>query len=110
MTNEELKAKMDELGKLMHGMENTQLEFDHKYKNVTERIAKLKDELKDEILSRKETVESECLKAQYRKAAVKWQTNWLEGYSLDHPEIRKFRSEGKPTVAFLLREDADDGR
>lgn len=110
MTNEELKTKMDELGKLMHGMDEEQLKFDAKFRKVTERIGELKDELKDEILSRKETVESECLKAQYRKGAVKWQTNWLEGYSLDHPEIMKFRSEGKPTVAFSLREDADDGR
>ena len=39
MTNEELEEKMDELGKLMHGMEKEQLLFDMKFRNVTERIA-----------------------------------------------------------------------
>lgn len=107
MNSDELTAKMDELGKLMHEMEEALLDFDFQHQDQVERIDALKAELKPEILALKESVMSECLKAQYRKGAVKWETKWLDGYSLDHPEILKFRTEGKPTVAFVLREDND---
>lgn len=112
MTNEELEEKMDELGKLIHGMEKEQLLFDMKFRNVTERIAELKDELKQEFLARKKGLKSQCLEVRYRKGAVKWETKWLDGYSLDHPEIAKFRKVGEPTVAFVTRNEgwADDGR
>lgn len=109
MTKEELNEKMQLLAQLMYGLEQAQLSFDFEHRVETEKIKALKAELKEEVLKAKETLKSEGLEVQYRKGAVKWQTSWLDGYSIDHPEIVKYRSEGKPTVAFVLRED-DDGR
>ena len=112
MTNEELEEKMDELGKAMHEYEERQLAFDLKNRDLTEKIAGLKEDLKKIFLARKEGLKSQCLEVRYRKGAVKWETKWLDGYSLDHPEITKFRKVGEPTVAFVARNEgwADDGR
>lgn len=110
MTELELIQKMDELGRAMHELEERQLEFDHQNRDLEHRIAELKDELKPVFMEKKESMKSQCLEVRYRKGAVKWATNWLDGYSIDHPEILHFRKEGAPTVAFVLREDEDDGR
>lgn len=111
MNEIELNEKMDELGRLMHELENEQLEFDLKTRTLCHKIAELKDQLKPVFLERKEGLKSQCLEVRYRKGAVKWDTKWLDGYSIDHPEIARFRKTGEPTIAFLLREEwEDDGR
>ena len=106
MNEAELKAKMDELGRAMYEMENKQLEFDYSVRELSQKIDDLKDEIRPEILVREESVEADVMKVQYRKGAVKWDTKWLDGYSVDHPEIEKYRRVGQPTVAFVLRSDA----
>ena len=106
MNEAELKAKMDELGRAMYEMENKQLEFDYSVRELSQKIDDLKAELKPVFLERKLSLESDTMKAQYRKGAVKWDTKWLDGYSVDHPEIEKYRRVGQPTVAFVLRSDA----
>ena len=105
-----LTNKMDELGRLMHELEQRQLEFDFENRELEHKIAELKDQLKPVFMEKKESMKSECLEIRYRKGAVKWSTHWLDGYSVDHPEILHFRKEGTPTIAFVLREDYDDGR
>ena len=111
MTEQELIQKMDELGRAMHELEDKQLEFDMQNRDLVHRIAELKDQLKPVFYEKKESMKSQCLEVRYRKAAVKWGTKWLDGYSVDHPEILHFRKEGAPTIAFVLREEwEDDGR
>lgn len=107
-----LKAKMDELGKKIHEYEEKQLAFDLENQELVKEIAALKDELRPVFLEQKTSKKSQCLEVRYRKGAVKWKTNWLDGYSIDHPEITKYRSVGEPTVAFVAREEGweDDGR
>ena len=108
MGTAEIKTKTDELGQLMHEMEEKQLQFDMQTKDLNESIDKLKEELKEVFLQRKESMTSERLLVTYRKGAVKWETKWLEGYSLDHPEILKYRKMGNPTVAFKTYEGWDE--
>ena len=96
---------MDELGQLMFDVEEEQRRFDQAHEAQLQKINDLKEELKAVFLASKESAISEKLKITYRKGASKWQTSWLEGYVIDHPELAKYRSEGKPTVAFILRDD-----
>ena len=112
MTETELKTKMDELGKLMHDWEHAQEELEQLFTNKLTRIAELKDELKEEFLKMRASKKSQCLEVRYRNGAVKWKTNWLDGYCIDHPELLKYRSVGEPTVAFVVRDEGweDDGR
>lgn len=111
MTSEELKQKMDDLGRAMREMEDRQTIFNAENRGLEHRIAELKDELKPVFLGMKDGMKSQCLEVRYRKGAEKWDTKWLDGYSVDHPEINRFRKTSEPTVAFLLREEwEDDGR
>jgi len=105
MDEETLKAKMEILADLIYQREQLEEKFKKDNKVLLDRIEEKKAEIKPEILSRKETVQSDKLTVQYRKGSVKWQTGWLEGYSVGHPEILKYRKETDPTVAFVLRED-----
>lgn len=112
MTETELKTKMDELGKALHELEEKQLAFDMANKALCEKIDNLKAELKTVFLEMKTSKKSQCLEVRYRKGSVKWKTNWLDGYSIDHPELLKYRSVGEPTVAFVTPDEGwdDDGR
>ena len=111
MTKEELKEKMDVLGQLLYDYDQEVQKFDKAHAEMMDRITDLKEEIKTEVLNGKESVMSEKLKVQFRNGAVKWKTDWLEGYSLNHPEILKYRSTGKPTVAFSMRDEGwEDGR
>ena len=114
MTETELKTKMDELGHLMHDWEIAQEGLEASHYNMLKRISELKDELKGEFLKMRTSKKSQTLEVRYRNAAVKWKTNWIEGFSAGHPEfgLDKYRSVGEPTVAFVVRDEGweDDGR
>lgn len=103
---------MYDLGLMMHKVEEDQRVFDDEHKDVTDRIEDMKKVIGDAVKELKESIKGDTIEVRYRKGAVKWQTSWLEGYSVDHPEILKYRTEGKPTVAFVLRDEGwdDDGR
>lgn len=99
---------MDELGRAMRALEDKQLQFDMKNRELVDRIDSLKAELKEYFMVLKESATSQCLSVQYRKGAVKWDTKWLDGFAIDHPEynLGQYRKVSKPTVAFVLRDDA----
>ena len=40
-----------------------------------------------------------------RRGSTRWDTKFLEGYVLNHPELLKYKLEGKPTVAFKLKDE-----
>ena len=108
MNEETLKEKMDQLGRMIYQLEMNQREFDEKNHDLIYGIDDLKNELKEFFLERKESMNSQCLSVTYRKGAVKWDTKWLDGYSIDHPEILKYRKVASPTVAFKIIEDGWD--
>lgn len=105
MNDEMLKEKMDQLGRMIYQLEMNQREFEEKNNELINGIDELKTELKEFFLERKESLTSQCLIATYRKGAVKWDTKWLDGYSIDHPEILKYRKVAPPTVAFRIVEE-----
>jgi len=58
----------------------------------------LEAEVKQLVAAHGTTIKSTFLQAVWNKPRVSWDGKQLEGYAAAHPEIRAFRSEGKPTV------------
>lgn len=104
MTEIELKQKMKILSSLLKTLKLKEAEFENQISDLTEDIENLKAELKQEILNRQESVRTNFLTVSYRKGAVKWDTKWLDGFAIEHPEYKlgRYRKIGDPTVAFCL--------
>ncbi len=105
MTDGELEERMTYLGYMMHEKELKEEQFLLDNKDFFQEIEDRKEEIRKEILARKTNADSRTLKVTYRKGAVRWDTKWLDGYSLDHPEINKYRKQGEPSVSFSLKPD-----
>lgn len=104
MTEIELKQKMKILSTLLRTLKFKEAEFEKQNHDLVEDIENLKAELKEEILKREESVKTEVLTITYRNGSVKWDTKWLDGFAIEHPEYRlgRYRKVGDPTVAFYL--------
>ena len=102
MTEFELRQKMNQLSNLLATLKMKEAEFEKQTCDLVEEINGLKSELKNEILSRGKSVVTDNLVGSYRKGAVKWDTSWLDGFAIDHPEyhLGQYRKIGDPTVAF----------
>lgn len=105
MEENALKAKMDDLGQKMFEMEQLEEQFRQAHEEAYQAIADLKEEIKKEVISLGRTVETLKIKVEYRRGSVRWDTKFLEGYVLAHPELMKYKVEGKPTVAFKLKDE-----
>ena len=87
---EAIKLKMDRLGQMMYEWKQKQAAFEAAHRDELTEIAVRQDELKDEILRLGRSMESMKLSA-----------------------ALKYRREGKPYVAFSLRDEdsiADESR
>ena len=96
---------MDALAQMMREKEDRELEYLLANKELFDQIESLKEIIRQEIMARKAGDETSKLKITYRKGAVRWNTSWLDGYSLDHPEILKYRKVSEPSVGFSLKSD-----
>lgn len=105
MTDEELKKQMENLGIMMHKKEMKEQAFLAENKQLFDDIEERKEQIRKEILARKTNADSPTLKITYRKGAIRWKTDWLEGYSIDHPDILKYRRQGEPSVSFSLKSE-----
>lgn len=105
MTEEALKEKMDQLGQMMFEMEQLEESFRQAHEEAYMAIDALKQEIKTDVIELGHTVETMKLKVEFRRGSTRWDTKFLEGYVLNHPELYKYRLEGKPTVAFKLKDD-----
>lgn len=107
-----MKQKMVILSTLLKKLKLKQAEFEQQNFDLLEDIENLKAELKDEILKREESIKTAYLTVSYRKGAVKWDTKWLDGFAIEHPEFKlgKYRKVGDPTVAFCLPKEENNDR
>jgi len=105
MTNGELEERMEYLGYMMHEKEEMEMAFLQEHKEFFDEIEERKEQIRKEILAREANADSRTLKVTYRKGAIRWDTKWLDGYSLDHPEILKYKKQGEPSVGFSLKPD-----
>ena len=106
MNNEELKSKIDMLGQMMFDLQTAQEAFDKAHEAESTAIEKLKNEIKAEVMNLGQTVETLKLKVEFRRGSTRWDTKFLEGYVLNHPELLRYKLEGKPTVAFKLKDES----
>ena len=66
---------------------------------VSDGIATLTAEVKDDIIKAGTTIKGTFLQAVWTKGRVTWDTKALDGYAAGHPEIAQFRKEGEPSVS-----------
>lgn len=100
-----LMMKIDELGQMMYDMEQLEEQFRQEHAEAYEAIDELKQTIRKEVVDLGKTVETLKLKVEYRRGGTRWDTKFLEGYVLNHPELLRYKQEGKPTVAFKLKDD-----
>ena len=103
---------MDRLGQLMYDWEESFRKLEDEHRAELDEIEKLKDILGKEIMLDKASDTSEKLEIKYSKGRVTWNTKWIEGFAMGHPEynLEQYKSIGKPYVSFRLREDGlNDG-
>lgn len=105
MDEQALKAKIDELGQRMFNMKLKQERFDQENSAEIKAINALRKEIGDEVISLGRTMETMKLKVEFRRGSTRWDTKFLEGYVLNHPELLRYKLEGKPTVAFKLKDE-----
>ena len=110
MTDLELKQRMFVLSGMLKQMKQKETEFEKENRDLAERIENLKTEVKEEILKRQESVKMPFLTVTYRKGSVKWDTKWLDGFAIEHPEynLGKYRWISNPVIAFSLPKE--DGK
>ncbi len=75
-------------------------EFDEISASVTNTIAILTNEIKDEVLASGSSIKkgSGYYGASFVKGQVSWDTKALDGYAAAHPEIERFKKIGNPSV------------
>jgi len=66
---------------------------------ISDTVASLEDEIREDIKRLGETVKGDGLMASYVKGRTSWDTKGLDGYAVAHSEIRAFRKVGDPSVA-----------
>jgi hypothetical protein len=64
-----------------------------------EGIEHLSEAVKRLVISQGRTVRGRYLQAVWHKPRVTWETKALDGYAAAHPEIKKFRKQGQPSVS-----------
>ncbi len=67
--------------------------------SVAEGIARLTEEVKQEVLTIGASVKGDHLQAVWNKGRVSWDTKSLDGYAKAHPELLDLRKEGSPSVS-----------
>lgn len=60
------------------------------------KVATLEKEIRDEVIAAGRTIQGRYLMVTYADGRVTWDTKALEGYVVDHPELKQFRKVGDP--------------
>ena len=70
--------------------------------SVTENIAALEVEIKNDVLAHGASVKGDRLYAMYSRGRVTWDTQALDRYVSTHPEVKAWRKEGAPSVSLRV--------
>jgi hypothetical protein len=101
----DMERRVTELSELMKEMAAKQALFDMENAEMIEKIEKLKENIKTEILEKQESVTYSGLKVIWSKGKTTWDTKALNGYVKTHPELETFRKVGNPVVSFSLQKE-----
>jgi hypothetical protein len=114
-------AKLNELSDVRAALDVTRLDYEAKRAEIlrtvqaeldalaaecqplfdtsAERITALTDEIKREVLDHGTSVKGAHLQAVYSRGRVTWDTKGLDRYTVEHPEVLRFRKQGEPVVS-----------
>jgi len=85
----EIKARLEEI----------EAEFGGRTEAVEANIAALETEIRQEVLQHGSSVKGAFLRVNWHKGRVTWDTNSLDDYARQHPEIIAYRKQGEPYVS-----------
>lgn len=121
---EHIIAKLDQLSELKAAADLTRLDYEAQRTEIlkavqaeldalaaeydplmdiaSSRITALEIEIKDGVLAHGASVRGGRLHAVFARGRVSWDTRALDVYSLSHPEVAGFRTQGAPTVSLRV--------
>lgn len=67
--------------------------------DLTDKITRLENEIREEVLKFGETVRGRYLMATFTKGRTSWNADALEGVLMAYPELEVFRTVGKPSIS-----------
>ena len=73
-------------------------EYDPLFDSGRERLQALEAQAKELCIMRGQSAKVDGLAVTYVKGRTSWDTKALDGYAAAHPEIERFKSEGKPSA------------
>lgn len=85
----EIKAKIAEIDS----------EFDPILMQLNQNRSALEQSIKEQVSTLGKTVQGKYHYFRWTRPRVTWDTRALDGYAAAHPEILRFRKEGKPVIS-----------
>ena len=85
---------------IKQAISDIEVEFKTKTEGLNKNISALEEEVKSDVIRVGETVKGTVLMCLYNSPRITWDTKSMEGYVIDHPELKKFRNEGSPYCSF----------
>ena len=79
-------------------LEEIDIEFSPQEEALQKDIKKKRDFLQKELKKFGKPIKSKFYSYSYEDGEPVWDTSFLDGYALNHPEILHWRSEGKPVT------------
>lgn len=100
---EELISKMEKLAMVKEELQALKDSFENDNRYLIDGIAKLEEEIKTEALKYKRSIVSPNVELVYNDGRVTWDSRFLSGYAINHPEILDAKKVGKPFVSIKMK-------
>ncbi len=92
--------KRDEILKAVQAeLDALEAEYEPLLEAARENVSKLEGEIKNDVLLGGQTVTTDVYQAIYMRGRISWDNDGINNYARTHPEVLKYRKEGRPTVS-----------
>lgn len=91
------------MAKVQDELDALVLEFQPRLTAASDRFTEIETQIKDIVKSGGKTITGERWQFVYYKGRVTWDTEKLDRYAKDHPEIVLLRNQGEPSVQIRAR-------
>jgi len=93
------RVKNEIMAKVQEELDAASAEFAPRLALASEEVAALENEIKSEVKAQGKSVKGSRWQFVFAKGRVSWNTNALDAYAADHPEVAQFKTVGKPIVS-----------
>jgi hypothetical protein len=97
------------LRKVQSELDAIEAEFQPVLEGAELNASALEAEIKNDVLLRGESLRGGAYRAVYMKGRVSWDSQGINEYARDHPEVLQFRKEGQPSVTLRIAAGSPDG-